>query len=81
MRKTLARLRSTPRMNARLFALIEWPATFRSGKRASTGAIGNATQRLHAATKAGLAHVAFERGEATYEISARGRAALSRRTE
>lgn len=80
MRKTLARLRATPRMNAHLFALIEWPGTCRKGNRALTGAIGNATQRLNAAAKAGYAHVALEHVKAVYEISARGRAALSGRT-
>ena len=79
MRRTLWRLAGMPRISPRLYALIEYPKASRKGGRAFQGAIGNATQRLRAAAKAGLAHVAFEQGEETYEISARGRAALAGR--
>ena len=80
LRRTLTRLDGVPRISPRLYALIECPKASRKGGLAFQGAIGNAAQRLRAAAKAGLAHVAFEQGEETYEISARGRAALSGRT-
>lgn len=79
MRRTLEELRAHPRMTAWTLAHYLWPA-----KRLHTAHMPITEGRLRAAARAGYAHVAFEPYQyqphlrrPVYEISARGRAALS----
>lgn len=82
MRRTLLLLRENHRTAAPRFAAISWPKNFdpeaSRSKRASV--IRMAEGRLAAAAKAGYAHVSFEDETPVFEISARGRAALSGRS-
>lgn len=87
MRRTLQVLRDNHRTAAPQFAYLSWPKNFdpeasrskvNRSKRASV--IRMAEGRLAAAAKAGYAHVSFEYETPVFEISARGRAALSGRS-